>query len=107
MAVIDQKVGRTQQMVAAFPIAGQPTYVTPARPAPGPTFRLQARLTRNGARYGSPYIYNVAVTLADGIPRDPSARVITRDMARVRTTYTAVVSASLTASPRTWPACAG
>jgi hypothetical protein len=87
MALIDQKVGRTQQVVAAFPFAGEPTYVTPGRPAPGLAFRLQARLTRNGARYGSPYIYNVGVTLAGGIPRDPSARVITRDMVRVRTTY--------------------
>ncbi len=97
MALIDQKVGRTQQVVAAFPIAGEPAYVTPARSAPGLTFRLQARLTRDGARYGSPYIYNVGVTLAGGIPRDPSARVITRDMVRVRTTYAS-------AGP---PACAG
>ena len=87
VALIYQKIGRAQQVVAAFPITGEAVYVTPARPAPGLTFRLQARLTRNGARYDSPYIYNVGVTLPGGIPRDPSARVITRAMVRVRTTY--------------------
>jgi hypothetical protein len=90
MALIYQDIGGTQQQVAAFPAkwpnSGEPVYVTPARSAPGLLFRLQARLTRNGADFGSPYIYNVGVTLR-GIPRDPSARVITRDMARVRTTY--------------------
>jgi hypothetical protein len=97
MALIYQKVGRSQQVVAAFPITGQPVYVTPARPAPGLTFRLQARLTRNGALYGSPYIYNLGVTLPGGIPRDPSARVLTRDLVRVRTTYASAGR----------PACAG
>jgi hypothetical protein len=97
VALIYQKIGRAQQVVAAFPITGEAVYVTPARPAPGLTFRLQARLTRNGARYDSPYIYNVGVTLPGGIPRDPSARVITRAMVRVRTTYASAGR----------PACAG
>jgi hypothetical protein len=97
MALIYQTIGHRQQLVAAFSITGQPVYVTPARPAPGLTFRLQARLTRNGARYGSPYIYNLGITLPGGIPRDPSARVLTRDLARVRTTYAAAGR----------PACAG
>jgi len=97
MALIYQKIGGTQQMVAAFGFTGEPMYVTPATPAPGLAFRLQARLTRNGASYGSPYIYNVGVTLPGGIPRDPSARVITRDMVRVRTTYDSAGR----------PACAG
>jgi hypothetical protein len=97
MALIYQNVGGRQQMVAAFPISGHPAYVTPARPAPGLVLRLQGRLTRNGARYGSPYIYNLGVTLTGGIPRDPSARVLTRDLVRVRTTYASAGR----------PACAG
>ncbi len=97
MALIYQTIGGRQQVVAAFPITGQPVYVTPARPAPGLTFRLQARLTRNGSLYGSPYIYNLGVTLPGGIPRDPSARVLTRDLAEVRTTYASAGR----------PACAG
>jgi len=97
MALIYQKVGPRQQLVAAFGISGQPAYVTPARPAPGLVLRLQGRLTRNGALYGSPYIYNLGVTLTGGIPRDPSARVLTRDLVRVRTTYASAGR----------PACAG
>ena len=97
MALIYQTIGRSQQLAAAFPITGQPVYVTPARPAPGLTFRLQARLTRKGAAYGSPYIYNLGITLPGGIPGDPSARVATRNLVKVRTTYASAGR----------PACAG
>jgi hypothetical protein len=87
VARIDQKIAGTEQEVALFGFSDEPTYVTPAKPAPGLAFRVQARLTRNGTAYGSPYIYNVGVTLPGGIPAHPSVRVITKNMAKEQTTY--------------------
>jgi hypothetical protein len=75
---------------------GNDLYVTPTAADSGLTYRLQARLTRNGARTGSPYIYNVATT-ADGIPADPGLSVRTKDLAAVRTDY----------AGEGGPACAG
>ncbi|WUH97393.1 hypothetical protein OHR68_28195 [Spirillospora sp. NBC_00431] len=63
-------------------------FVTPTGPAPGLELRVTARLTKNGTKRGSPYVYNVAGPVASGvIPDDPSLRVRTKDLAEVRTEY--------------------
>ncbi len=79
-------------------IAGQPVvtsammsiknaYITPTGSMPGLALDLQAVFTRKGAESGSPYVYNVASRISDGVPQKPTLSVRTKDMAAVKTAY--------------------
>jgi hypothetical protein len=80
----------TQKLGSRVETVGLPDttnlYVTPTGSDSDLAFRIQARLTRNGAVMGSPYTYNVATAFA-GIPADPTLRARTENLAAVRTGY--------------------
>lgn len=71
--------------VPGMPLKG--AYVTPTATEPGLVFTAQASLTRDGAEYGSPYVYNAAVQRKTRIPADLGLRIKTADQAKVRARY--------------------
>jgi hypothetical protein len=67
---------------------GTPVYVTPTGPADA-DLQVHTVWTKNGTDANSPYLYSVLSTSASGIPRRPTYRIRTSDLAKVRTTYAA------------------
>lgn len=62
-------------------------YLTPTATEAGLVLSAQATLTKNGAEFGSPYVYNVMVKRHSRITENPAFRVRTADQAKVRATY--------------------
>jgi hypothetical protein len=93
--LISQKLGGSDHMTA-LNLTGPNLYITPVSRELGVTFHVQSALTRSGAASGSPYVYNLAASIA-GIPSDPGLRARTRDLAAVRTRH----------NGEGGPACAG
>lgn len=84
--LVTQRLGDTVQTTAV--LEGPDNYVTPAGSDSELSYRIQARLTRNGAQQGSPYVYDIAKAYR-GIPMNPALSVRTKDLATVQTLYAA------------------
>lgn len=78
--------GRTSTLVYLAKVSGTDIYITPTGADSELGYRVQARLTRDGAEMGSPYVYNIA-TAAEGIPANLMLSVRTKDLAAVQTRY--------------------
>lgn len=84
--IVTQKIAGTVQPTALLLADyGTDLYTTPTGADSDLVYRVQERLTRNGAQTGSPYVYNVAAAV-NAIPAHP-LRVRDKDLAAVRTRY--------------------
>ncbi len=85
-AAIVQRIGAETINMASMDLPN--AHLTPVDDAPGLALQLHAKLTRDGAESGSPYLFDLARQF-DGVPSDPVLRAHTRDLAAVRTRHTA------------------
>ncbi|MFI0447728.1 hypothetical protein [Actinomadura sp. 6N118] len=83
-AFVSQKIGGEVTTIAM--LMGTDLYVTPTDPAAGLALRSQAVLTKNGAEYDSPYVYNIAHEQTGRVGDTPRT-VATKDLAAVRMRY--------------------
>ncbi|CNG64874.1 Uncharacterised protein [Mycobacterium tuberculosis] len=83
---ITQRLGGTPA-VTVWGLPLKNSYVTPTAPEKDLDFTVQAVITRNGAQFGSPYVYNVVAAQQQRIPANPEFRVKTADMAEVAVRY--------------------